>query len=85
VHVPLATKSALSLITYVSNLILYCCHKDIGFGIYIPQLMRDMNFHNGESYVYWTVYHCDSCRIKDQLDVTCYFIPLIMCSTCFGH
>ena len=22
---------------------------------------------------------------KDQLDVTCYFILLLMCSTCFGH
>jgi len=37
------------------------------------------------SYVYWTVHHCDSWRIKDQLDVTCYFISLLMCSTCFGH
>ena len=36
-------------------------------------------------YVYWTVHHYDSSRIKDQLDVTCYFIPLLMCSTCFGH
>ena len=25
------------------------------------------------SYVYWTLHHCDSWRIKDQLDVTCYF------------
>jgi len=25
------------------------------------------------------------CRIKDLLDVTCYFISLLMCSTCFGH
>ena len=24
-------------------------------------------------------------RIKDQLDVTCYFISLLMCSTYFGH
>ena len=24
--------------------------------------------------VYWTVHHCNSWRIKDQLDVTCYFI-----------
>ena len=28
---------------------------------------------------------CHSWRIKDQLDVTCYFISLLMCSTCFGH
>jgi hypothetical protein len=34
--------------------------------------------------VYWTVHHCNSWRMKDQLDVTCYFISL-MCSTCFGH
>ena len=26
-----------------------------------------------------------SWRMKDQLDVTCYFISLVMCSTCFGH
>ena len=26
-----------------------------------------------------------SWRIKDQLDVTCSFISLLMCSTCFGH
>jgi len=36
-------------------------------------------------YIYWTVHHCDSWRIKDQLDVTCYFISLLMCSACFGH
>ena len=24
-------------------------------------------------------------RMKDQLDATCYFISLIMRSTCFGH
>jgi len=24
-------------------------------------------------------------RIKDQLDVTCCFISLLICSTCFGH
>ena len=35
--------------------------------------------------VYWTVHHCNSSRMKDQLDVTCYFISLLMCSTCFGH
>jgi ABC-type proline/glycine betaine transport system permease subunit len=28
---------------------------------------------------------CTSWRMKDQLDVTCYFISLLMCSTCFGH
>jgi len=29
--------------------------------------------------------HLNSWRIKDQLDITCYFISLLMCSTCFGH
>ena len=38
-----------------------------------------------ESNVYWTVHHCNSWRMKDQLDVTCYIISLLMCSTCFGH
>jgi hypothetical protein len=38
-----------------------------------------------ESNVYWTVHHCNSWRIKEQLDVTCYFISLLMCSTFFGH
>ena len=37
------------------------------------------------SYVFWNVHHCDGWRMKDQLDVTCYFISLLMCSTCFGH
>jgi len=36
-------------------------------------------------YVYCSLHHCDSCRIKDQLDVTCYFVSLLMCSTCFGY
>ena len=26
------------------------------------------------SYVYWTVHHCDSRRIRDQLDVTSYVL-----------
>jgi len=32
-----------------------------------------------------TYWHTYSWRIKDQLDVTCYFISLLMSSTCFGH
>jgi len=27
----------------------------------------------------------DSWRIKDQLDVTCYFIPILMSETCWAH
>jgi len=38
-----------------------------------------------QSHVFWTVHHCDSWRTKDQLDVTCYFISLLMRPTCFGH
>ena len=38
-----------------------------------------------ETNVYWTVHHCNSWGMKNQLDVTCYFISLIMRSTCFGH
>ena len=36
-------------------------------------------------YVYWTMHRRNSWRTKDQLDVTCYFISLLMCSTCFRH
>jgi len=39
----------------------------------------------GESDVYWTVHHCDNWRIKIQLEATCYFIILLIGSTCFGH
>ena len=35
--------------------------------------------------VCWTVHHCNSWGMKNQLDVTCYFISLIMRSTCFGY
>ena len=37
-----------------------------------------------ESDAYWTVHHCDSWRIN-QLDVTFYFILLLIDSTRFGH
>jgi hypothetical protein len=30
-------------------------------------------FQLTDTYVYWTVHHCGSWIIKDQLDVTCYF------------
>jgi len=30
-----------------------------------------------ESYVYWTVHHCDSWRVKVQFDVTCYFFHFL--------
>ena len=37
------------------------------------------------AYVYWTVHHCDSSRTKDQLGVTCYFVSLLICATCFRY
>ena len=40
------------------------------------KVWRDVQFN-----VYWTMHHCNSWRIKDQLDVTCYFISLLMYST----
>jgi len=36
-----------------------------------------VNWNNNLFYVSW--------RIKDQLDVSCYFLSLFMCSTCFGY
>ena len=50
-----------------------------------PRVKLIKNFSCSESYVYWTVLHWNSWRIKDQLDVTCYLISLLMYSTCFGH
>jgi len=35
--------------------------------------------------VYWTVHHCDSWRIKNQLDTTWYIIVILISSTYFGH
>ena len=41
--------------------------------------------HKTLSDVCWTVHHCDNWRIINQLDVTYYFIVLLIGSTCFGH
>jgi len=35
---------------------------------------KNKQINNIEPYVYWTVHHCDSWRIRDQLDVTIYYI-----------
>ena len=55
------------------------------------------HFHVFQIYKIWRMAHyilytgvilngfCFSWRIKDQLDVTFYFISLLMYSTCFGH
>jgi len=74
-------KIYLNYVTYQLQLKCYIyntCSKfnDVGFLLFIKS-----QFTINESYVYWAVHHCDSWRIKDQLDVTCYFISLLMCST----
>ena len=35
--------------------------------------------------VYWTMHLRDNWRIKHRLDATCYFIVLLIGSTCIGH
>ena len=35
--------------------------------------------------VYWTVHHCNSWGIKNQLDVTCCLYFTYICWTCFEH
>ena len=50
-----------------------------------PSLSHGTEIPYFKSNVYWTVHHCNSWGMKNQLDVTCYFISLIMRSTCFGH
>jgi len=61
------------------------------FSAYIQTIIRPIHYLQltertiQYSCVYWTMHHCDSWRIKDQLDVICYCISLLMCSTCFGH
>jgi len=37
-----------------------------------PHLTLPMNMVQSKSYVYWTAHHCDSWRIRGQLDVTIY-------------
>ena len=62
------------------------CHSFVcSFSRRADILWRLSDFRICESNVYWTVHHCNSWRMKDQLDVTCYFISLLMCSTCFRH
>ena len=58
-------------------------------------LLQEVRFAFGENSfsedkrnfdVCWTVHHCDNWRIRtNQLDATCYFIVLLIGSTCCGH
>ena len=53
----------------------------VQLNIYIPPLLdSSVQFD-----ICWTVHHCDNWRIKNQIDVTYYFILLLIGSTCFGH
>ena len=56
--------------------------------LFCPQLnqrrMKCGRETSGQSNVYWTVHHCNSWGIKNQLDVTCLYFTYI-CSTCFEH
>jgi len=40
--------------------------------------MQDLLQYHWESNVYWTMHHCNSWGMKNQLDVTCYFISLVL-------
>ena len=71
---------------------LTCCLHTIFFFIAILLLYGKFcdipgpdTVKRSKSNVYWTVRHCNSWGMKNQLDVTCYFISIIMRSTCFGH
>ena len=58
-----------------------CCVLELWCGWFWVVFVLQAEVSN----VYWTVHHCNGRRTEDQLDVTCYFISLPMCSTCFGH
>ena len=65
-------RAILILINYVSK------YSVVLTGLYgLKIIISDLEFID-RFYVYWTMHHCDRWRIKDQLDVTCYFISLLM-------
>jgi len=64
----------------------FVSNGDNDLRIITGELMWIMNWMiSAESDVYWSVLRCDNWRIKNQLDVTYYFIVLLIGSTCFGH
>ena len=65
--------------SFVSFLILSLCRAYLNWKGYVVKTQLC------QSNVYWTVHHCNSWGMKNQLDVTCHFISLLMRSTCFGH
>ena len=69
----LTSLSLLPILRYLSLTQSFSCNrKYIYIYIYI-------------SNVYWTVHHCNSRGIKNQLDVTCCLYFTYICSTCFEH
>jgi len=68
-HGPLNVKNRSFILTYLTKL-------------HVPMVLRENYFFLDvfELYAYWTVHHCDSWRIKDQLDVTCSFLFHFWCA-----
>jgi len=57
----------------------------IGTQLYYSNWHAMRTVTSNESDVYWTVHHCDNWWIKNRLDVICYFIVILVGSTCFGQ
>jgi len=72
-----------SLVIYdSSSSFTFCHHSVINICFHELNLYSLIHISKIVPYVHWTVHHCNSWRIKDQLDVTCSFISVLMCSTC---
>jgi len=71
-----------NMLTHFTHRVHLCINGHFKSSCYFGHRWLNIEY---KSYVFWTVHNCNSWIIKDQLDVTCYFISLLMCSTCFGH
>jgi len=64
-------------ILHSAHRVYFCFCVDLrgksGFGLLLIRWLVFYKRDEEEFYVNWTVHHCDSWRIRDQLDVTCYF------------
>ena len=74
----------------IHTALLFVTFKNIVMFIFFKSTIAQYDTHTAIIvvlffYVYWTVHHCYSWRIKDQLEVTCYSIQFLVWSTCFGH
>ena len=85
-----------SWITQESNAIVYTkfldLHTEVNTWLHITRekkkrclTLLEQNFMKSESNVYWTVHHCNSWGIKNQLDVTCYlYFTYYLLNMCFN-